>query len=500
MRKLLNTFCLAILLQWPVHGALAVEASSPFAEIEEVMDSLMENHINKPTESQLVQGALKRVSEQIGKRAKATVTPSAEDDTRSEMEYRLREWQTRYGLDAAGLNRTAIEGMLATLDDPHTMLFTKEELRRFQSSVDNEYVGFGFRLRMQENRLMIRDIIPNSPAAAADLRPGDHLLDVDGISLTNKSFEEAFALLKGEEGSEAVLTIYRPSENRTKHLKLRRATLAIPEVSGMPFDGNIGYIRLDTFGSDSAVQFRNQLLSFMQKGQTQHGLILDLRDNGGGYLSAARDIASLFMEEGLLMYMVDRNGVEIETWVHNGQDVGFPVRILVNQGTASASELLSGALRDHGIAKLVGTVTYGKGSAQQVIPLENGDALKITLHEYFTPRHTVVNHVGLAPDIAVKHEIAQVLEALRSLGVTRFELRESGDEVTVNGVDFPVAEPIFHNDAHGIQVHRAVLASLLQDSAIGDTGYASLSSIGKPVKNLAVRKQGPETILTYTLQ
>jgi len=459
-------------------GALPAEAavkSDPFAESVEVYQYVVENHLSKPDPKQLVQGALQAVREQASKQ-KLPLSISAEDDTLAEMLQRMMEWQSRYQLDAQLMNRWAIQGMIATVKDPHTSFFTRDELQRFQAGVENQFVGFGFRLRFQGGSLYIRELIPQSPAASSHLRVGDQLIAVDGISLTGKSFEEAYAILKGEEGSEAVLTVYRPKEHQQKQIRLKRAYLSIPEVEGSWFSvGNIGYVSLETFGSDAAIQLRDKLQEFSQAGKPLQGLILDLRDNGGGYLTAARDIASLFMEEGLLMTTTNRNGVELETWVRNGRDVSYAVRILVNEGTASASELLSGALRDHGIAKLVGTKTYGKGSAQQILPLSDGDALKLTLHEYFTPKHTAVNHVGLTPDVQVEDYLAQVVEALRSLGVTSFELREENGEVSVNGVAFPVADPLFKRERGAILVRAAVLSCLLQNKSIGDKGYVPIA-------------------------
>jgi carboxyl-terminal processing protease len=479
----------------PVHAA---ELTPPDAELVEVYEKLLDNHLSKPTPQQLVQGALKRVSEQAGINRKMQFTVSIADDTLPELQFRLREWQTISRIDWKLINNWAIGGMLATLNDPHTVFFTKEELRRFEEGVENQLVGFGFRLRQQGDQLLIREIVTGSPAAASDLQPGDQLLAVDGLSLRGKSFEEAYAILKGEEGSEAVLTIYRPQLKQEKQIKLKRAYLSIPEAEGMRFTDGIAYISVETFGSDAPVQVRDLLSQFSKGPQSLQGLVLDLRDNGGGYLRSALDIASLFMEEGLLMYTTNRNGVELETWVRNGRSVSYPVRILVNEATASASELLAGALRDHGIAKLVGTRTYGKGSAQQIIPLMDGDALKITLHEYFTPKRTVVNHVGLQPDIAVEDSLAQVIEALKSLGVKRFELRESGDEVKINGVTFPALEPLFKQESGGIAIRSAVLASLLDDQALSGKGYSLLKPYSEKAKEFTLTRQNNETILLFT--
>lgn len=472
----------------------------PYAETEDVYQILITNHLIKPTEQQLVQGALKKVSEQAEKVKKAKLVVSPEDDTLPELESRLAGWQASEQLDWKTVNQWAIAGMLATLNDPHTMFFNKDELRRFQAGVENQFVGFGFRLRKQGDTLLIREIIPNSPASASELRPGDQLISVDNHKLAGKSLDEAINLIRGEEGSEAVLTVYRPSEKREKNIKLKRANLSIPEAEGEAFHGQIGYISLETFGSDAPYQVRDLLTKFTQSEQPLKGLILDLRDNGGGYLGSARDIASLFFEDGLLMYTTNRNGVEIETWVHNGRKINYPVRILVNENTASASELLSGALRDHGLAKLVGTKTYGKGSAQQIIPLIDGDALKITLHEYFTPKHTVVNHVGLTPDISVDDYFAQVIEALKSMGVKTFELRQSGDDVRINGVPFPALESLFKQQQDGLAVRNAVLASLLTDVTLSDPkGYSLIKPFADKYRQMGVKTTNSETILTISL-
>jgi carboxyl-terminal processing protease len=500
MKRLYSCMLLASLLI-TASPASAADPAQPFAETAEVYRLVLESHLSKPEEKLLVQGALQNVAEQTEQLRKLDLTVPPADDTLPELESRLAEWASVHKLDVKTLNHWAIAGMLETLQDPHTAFFTREELRRFQAGVENQFVGFGFRLRMHNGILTIRDIVPDSPAAGSELRKGDQILAVDGISLRGKSFEEAYVLLKGEEGSEAVLTVYSPDQKREKQIRLKRAYLSIPEVEGEPFDrDHIGYISLETFGSEAAYQMRDKLAQFSQGGKPLKGLILDLRDNGGGYLSTARDIASLFMEEGLLMYTTNRNGVELETWVRNGRDVSFPVRILVNQGTASASELLAGALRDHGIAKLIGTKTFGKGSAQQIIPLIDGDTLKLTLHEYFTPKHTVVNHVGLQPDVTVEDDLAQVIAALQSLGVQSFELRESDGDTTVNGVVFPAVEPLLKQEQGGWMVRAAVLAQLLRDEAIGQKGYVPLAPYLKRHPNLLMRQVNGELILSLQNQ
>lgn len=499
MKRWTQWFAALVLLFSLAAPGLAKQPS--FTETEEVFRHVLESHLSKPEESQLVQGALQYVSEMAEQERKLTLLVSPEDDTLPKLRTRLKEWQQLGGWDDSLINSWAIEGMLISLDDPHTVFFTQEQLRFFQSNVENQFVGFGFRLRLQDDAFIIREIVPDSPAAASELKRGDRILEVDGHSLAGMNFEEAYAYLKGEEGSEAVLKVYRASENRELEVRMKRALLSLPEAVGELFDsGDIGYIRLETFGSDAAYQMKDILASFAKSSKPLTGLILDLRDNGGGYLSAARDIASLFMEDGILMYTTNRNGVEVETWVRNGSDIGVPVRILVNGGSASASELLSGALRDHGIAQLVGSKTYGKGSAQQVIPLSEGDALKLTLNEYFTPHRTVVNHVGLEPDMPVDDDGAQVVRALRSLGVTSWEISDQGGDTVINGVAFPTVHPVFKQGAGGLEVRAAVLAQLLDEEDVELLEYVQLAPYLEKYNSLQLQNKNGQYTLSYTLQ
>lgn len=468
----------------------------PMAPTEKVYQFLTENHLSRPQEMQLVIGALKEVAEEAAKAKSLTLTSSPEDDTLVELETRLLEWHSKQALDWELLNRWAIDGMIGTLNDPYTNYFTKEQLKGFQSYVENEFVGFGVRFRIVNGVFVVKEVIPGSPAAKAKLEKGDQVLRVDSFVLSGKSLEDVYQGLRGAEGTQAVFHIYRPALKKNVDITLMREALTLPEVDFDRFDHPIGYISLSTFGSEAGIQFRDGLNQIMSQKEPLQGLIIDLRDNSGGYLSAARDVASLFMEDGLLMYTVDRSGIQIETWVHNGRTVNFPVRILVNEGTASASELLSGALRDNGKAMLIGSKTFGKGVAQQIVPLEDGNALKITLQEYFTPKHTAVNHIGLTPDIVVKDDTAQVVEALRSLGVKRFDIRETpGDGISINGVDFFSASPLFKKDKQGVSIRKGILASLIGKPELQGDGYVNLASyLGN---QMSVHSTNEQFVLIY---
>ncbi|UFJ43121.1 S41 family peptidase [Brevibacillus humidisoli] len=506
MRKLFNRLAAAllfsVLLAAPGH-AQTVPSQPPqsLLEIADAYRYLLENHISRPETVQLVQGALTNISEQAKEKKGLDLSVDTRDDTFEELQQQLEEWRKQHSLTWKQLHQWAITGMVDTLGDPHTMFFTADELRQFRDDLENETVGFGFRFQVEDQYLLIKQVIPDSPAEAAGIEAGDYLLAVDGAKTAGSNLEEAINHLRGEEGSLAVLTVYRPKEKRSLELTVARAYLIMPEVWGARFAGDIGYINIATFGSDAGYQFRDELARISAAASLK-GLIIDLRDNGGGFLSSARDVASLLMEEGLLMHTVNRNGVEIETWVRNGRPISYPVRILVNQGTASASELLAGALRDHQIAKLVGTVTFGKGSAQQIIPLNDGDALKITLEEYYTPNRTVINHVGLQPDITVEDDVAQVLKGMLSLGVKRLELLETeGGQFTVNDVSLPLYRPVFKSsvDSSGerIVMRSAVLASLTGDTSLAEADYVPVQSRLYPTGTIEVTREEKQIKLIF---
>ncbi|XOS94284.1 S41 family peptidase [Brevibacillus laterosporus] len=230
-------------------------------------------------------------------------------------------------------------------------------------------------------------------------------------------------------------------------------------------------------------------------------MVIDLRDNGGGYLSAAKEIASLFMEDGLLMYTTNRNGVEVENWVRNGRQAPYPITILVNGQTASASELLSGALQDHKIAKLIGSKTFGKGIAQTVLPLVEGDALKVTLQEYLTPAHRKVNKIGLEPDIVITDDISQVVEALYELGEKRIEVRQKSDyEVVVNGVTFYTISPILKKIGNSLNIRSTFMQSMLREKTAVPAEYRPIVSVTNPIVTFTWKKENNEFIFISQLK
>ncbi|AYK07300.1 S41 family peptidase [Brevibacillus laterosporus] len=503
---------LTLMLLLPGSGAMASmsqsfnQASSfdinstsnmPLLELQQVYYILQENHLDKPSEKKLVQGALQGVQQYIKAEKHAEVVVDEKDDTITEMVDRITQWQAQQKLDWYTVSYYGIEGMLAQVNDPYTTLFTETELDQFQNSVNNNFVGFGIIFRETDNGFIVRSVVENSPAAKAGIHSGDKLEALNGSKITVKGIGELNRILQGEEGTSATLTFSKSGTVKMKDYTIKRSPLVIPEATSKLFGSKsttIGYVKLDTFGSDAGDQFKEQL-DQIENQKKLTGLIIDLRDNSGGYLNAAKDIASLFMENGLLMYTTNRNDVEVENWVRNGRPAPYPVTVLVNGQTASASEMLAGALQDHKIAKLIGTKTFGKGIAQTVLPLVDGDALKVTLQEYKTPAHRKVNKVGLEPDIVIEDDISQVVGALYELGEKRIEVRQkSGFEVVVNGVSFYSTSPLLKKVGNSLNIRSTFMQSMLREKTAVSSEYRPIVSVTNPTVTFTWKKENDEYI------
>lgn len=329
--------------------------------------------------------------------------------------------------DSEQLNRAAIEGMIQALGDPYTQYLSPEEWKAFSNDLEQQHVGIGVYLTLQGETVYVQDVIPGTPAEKAGLQPGDAIVQVNGKR--PKSLLEAQSLLKGEAGTPVHLVLSRSG----KEVKVRivRQAFVVPSVSARLMGDGVGYLALTSFSTDSPNQFARKLEELEEIGLK--ALILDLRGNGGGYIDAARQIAGHFVKEGVLAHLIDRDG-NSEPLVVNGKPRPYPVYILVNEGTASASELLAGALQDYGVARLVGRPTYGKGVAQMLLPVSGGGMLKVTAQEYLTPNRRKVDGIGLQPDIPVEGNAAQLIVAYRAAGGRKLNLAIGKGSVHVNGV------------------------------------------------------------------
>ena len=300
-------------------------------------------------------------------------------------------------VDDETLKEGAIKGYIEALGDPYTEYISKEDMEDYMDDTMGNFVGIGVYMvkDTETNQIMVLSPIKNSPAEKAGIRPGDYIVEVDGNACTGDDFSNISNKIKGEVGSTVKLKIQRDGE--TLDFEITRENIKVNPVEGEVLEGNIGYIEFSSFDEGTAEEFKNKFNELKSQGITS--LIIDLRNNGGGIVDEALKIAGYAVDKGTtLLYEVDKDGNETEEKSEVDKIIDMPIVILVNENTASSSEILSGALKDLGKAKIVGTKTYGKGVIQQILTLADGSGLKITTEEYLTPNRTKINKVGIEPD------------------------------------------------------------------------------------------------------
>ena len=294
-------------------------------------------------------------------------------------------------VDEDAMIEGALKGYVEGLGDPYTEYYTKEEMADLREELNSEYVGIGVYIgnNAVDNTIVIAGTIKSSPAEEAGLKAGDVVEKIDDVSYTGKQLSEATKVLKAEEGTTVKLTILR--DEKEIEINITRRKITVEHVSSKMMDNNVAYIKIDSFDNNVADSFKSQLTDIM-KGNV-NGIIIDLRSNGGGIVTEATDIADLFLEkdETILITKSKQEPIVKNT----------PVVILVNEATASASEILAGALKDKYNATIVGKTTYGKGVIQSLYNLKDGSGLKITTDEYFTPNHNKIQKTGITPDVEV---------------------------------------------------------------------------------------------------
>jgi len=335
------------------------------------------------------------------------------------------------GVTADALQGKTIAEMIKSLNDPYTVYFSSNDLNSFESSLENDYVGMGARLAMDADGLYIQDVFPGSAAEAAGVKADDYIVAVDGTPVNPKSLDSARDRILGEEGTHVTVTVQRGEQKLD--LDVTRKPFNVSEVDSKNFGNGVGYIAVSDFSSDADADFAQSLDDLQADGM--QSLIVDLRNNPGGLLRTALGIAKQFVASGTLIHTKDRNGVDNPVPIEGGHALNMPVYVLVNENSASASEVLSGALQDYGVAEVIGMKSYGKGSVQQLYELQDGGALKVTIQEYLTPKLHKVNKVGITPDEVIDGGAAQLITALRDAGMDDLSIVISKHRVTINGVE-----------------------------------------------------------------
>ena len=318
-------------------------------------------------------------------------------------------------IDEEELKEGAISGYIKGLGDEYTEYISKEDMEDYMADTVGNFVGVGIYMVQdtEANKIMVLSPIKGSPAEKAGIQPGDYIISVDGISYTGEQMTEASNNIKGEEGSKVKIQILR--DNETLDFELTRENIKVNPVEGEVLEKNIGYIAFSSFDDGTAEEFKNKFQELEKQGIKS--LIIDLRNNGGGIVDEALSIANYILDkDSVILYEVDKNNNETVEKTTDDPIINIPIVVLTNGNTASSSEILAGALKDHKKATIVGEKTYGKGVIQQLLTLPDGSGLKITSEKYLTPNRTEINKIGIEPDekVELPESVISVLNVERN--------------------------------------------------------------------------------------
>jgi len=322
-------------------------------------------------------------------------------------------WEAWYNLESSYVNPNdldsqkmvygAISGMVGSLGDPYTVFFNPEEAKTFLEDVSGEFEGVGMEIGIRDDLLKVIAPLEGTPADKAGLRPGDIIVKIGDVSALDITIEEAVTLIRGTKGTEVILTILREGWNGTKEFKIERAVIKVPSMKWELLDNDIAHIKLYHFSEKANKDFNTIAYEILDSSAKK--LILDLRSNPGGYLERAQDIAGWFLAKDQIVVIEDfgdKQEKEIYYAQGNGRFKDYLMVILINEGSASASEILASAIRDNRGVKLIGKTSFGKGSVQKLQDLSDGSSLKITIAKWLTPNNNLIHDIGLNPDIEVE--------------------------------------------------------------------------------------------------
>lgn len=313
-----------------------------------------------------------------------------------------REFYDKSQVDHQKLIYGAIKGMVDAVGDPYTVYQTPAQREISDTDLRGSFDGIGIQVDMKDNRLTVVAPIEGSPAEAAGFRPGDVVVEVDGKSLAGKTLNDTVGLIRGQRGTPVTLTVLRPGETEPLQITVVRAEIKLKSVRVRMLDDQVGYVRISSFSASTGSEMATAIKDLVN--QQARGIVVDVRNNPGGYLSASVEAAAQFMDPGsIVLYQQSGNG-ERKTYRTEGGGTAaqVPLVVLVNKGSASASEILAGALRDNRQAALVGEKTFGKGTVQNVHELSDKSGLRVTTAQWLTPAEHPIQGVGLSPDQTVE--------------------------------------------------------------------------------------------------
>lgn len=307
-------------------------------------------------------------------------------------------------IDDAALQDGLYEGLISGLGDKYSVYYNAEENAQIQLDTTGQYYGIGAGLRQDVDTMVVSvsKVYEGTPSEAAGLLAEDIILSVDGTEADSMEVTELVKLIRGEEGTTVHLEVYRAATGEYLSFDVERANVTLPSITYEMLDNGIGYIHIDSFEKETAAQFEEAVEEFETQGLK--GLILDVRYNGGGLVTAVVQILDDILPEGTVVYTEDKNGNRQDYTSGGDSSMDYPLAVLINGDSASASEILAGAIKDYEYGTLIGTTTFGKGIVQTIFQLEDGDAVKLTTAKYFTPKGNYIHGVGIEPDITLEYE------------------------------------------------------------------------------------------------
>ena len=305
--------------------------------------------------------------------------------------------------DEDDIRNAIYAGTLEGLGDPYSVYYTADEYKDMQISTSGKYYGIGAALGQdaKTKEVTISKVYEGTPAEEAGLRDGDQIVKVNDTVSTSEELSDLVQKIRGEEGTTVHLKIYRASTKKTFEVDVERKNVELPSITSKMLDGGIGYIQISEFQSETEEQFKSALADLKKRGMKS--LIVDVRSNPGGLITAAANILDQILPEGTVVYTEDKYGKR-EDYTSDSKCLKCPIAVLVNENSASASEIFAGAIKDYNYGTLIGTKTFGKGIVQTVFPLEDGDAVKITTAKYYTPKGNYIHGVGIEPDINLTYK------------------------------------------------------------------------------------------------
>lgn len=419
-------------------------------EISDIMDLIQDSYVENANAHKKKEEKNKNKIEENKK-----VTKENKKDIEDNKEPRKPKDVTK-----KSLMQGAIKGMLESLDDPHSSYFTKEELKSFQEDIKGKYVGVGMVIQKKVNEpLLVVSPIEDGPAYKVGIKPKDKITEIDGESTYTLTSEECTKRLKGKANTTVKVKVFREINNTTKVFELKREVIELKYVKSKMLDNEIGYLRLTQFGDNVYDDMKKSLEDLQAKGMK--ALVLDLRSNPGGELSQSIKIASMFIDKGRIVSTKQKAAKE-KIYQREGKYFGdFPLVVLINGGSASASEIVSGALKDHKRAVLVGEKTFGKGSVQTLLPLPDGDGIKITIAKYYTPSGETIDGTGIEPDTKVEDKDYYLISDSTITNVDEREQKESKKELIKTVKGEKAAEEVDKHKDIQLEVGKGILKGML---------------------------------------